>query len=233
MLNYSHRPIIIASPHERNDALVEFVRFKLPDRRIIQINSPSDVTLEFFKKIGPEYIFFPHWSWIIVSEIYTNFDCIIFHMTDLPYGRGGSPLQNLIIRGHKETKISALKCSSILDGGPIYLKCPLSLHGTAEEILSAASNIISEMILEIVDKKLIPVEQKGDVIEFNRRRPEDGNLFKLSSMSEIYDYIRMLDGKGYPKAFVDTEYTHMEFNDAKLCDGYVEAKVVIRRKSID
>ena len=30
-------------------------------------------------------------------------------MTDLPYGRGGSPLQNLIIRGFESTKISAIE----------------------------------------------------------------------------------------------------------------------------
>ena len=43
-------------------------------------------------------------------------------MTDLPYGRGGSPLQNLIINGHKETMMSALRCVQELDAGPIYLK---------------------------------------------------------------------------------------------------------------
>ena len=47
-------------------------------------------------------------------------------MTDLPYGRGGSPLQNLIVRGHKHTMISAIKCVKELDAGPIYLKKPLT-----------------------------------------------------------------------------------------------------------
>src|SRR5689334_14815339 len=60
-------------------------------------------------KIDPTYIFFMHWSWIIPAEIFSRYTCVVFHMTDLPYGRGGSPLQNLIIRGHKETKITAIK----------------------------------------------------------------------------------------------------------------------------
>jgi len=37
--------------------------------------------------------------WIILKEIFENYEIILFHMTDLPYGRGGSPLQNLIVRG--------------------------------------------------------------------------------------------------------------------------------------
>jgi methionyl-tRNA formyltransferase len=52
----------------------------------------------------------------------------------LPYGRGGSPLQNLIDLGHKDTFVSALKMTEELDAGAIYLKKPLSLEGLAEEI---------------------------------------------------------------------------------------------------
>jgi len=38
-------------------------------------------------------------------------------MTDLSYGRGGSPLQNLIVRGYKDTMISALWIEKELDSG--------------------------------------------------------------------------------------------------------------------
>jgi len=125
-------------------------------------------------------------------------------MTDLPYGRGGSPLQNLIVRGNKSTKITALKCVSELDAGPIYLKRPLSLVGTAEEILLRASDLIAEMIVELLQTQQVPVEQQGDVVEFNRRQPSDGNISELDSLMQIYDYIRMLDADGYPHAFIDT-----------------------------
>ena len=53
-------------------------------------------------------------------------------MTDLPFGRGGSPLENLILRGHTSTVISAIKCAPELDSGDIYLQKPLSLYGSAE-----------------------------------------------------------------------------------------------------
>ena len=75
--------------------------------------------------VEPRYIFFPHWSWKIPKEIYEHYECVAFHMTDLPYGRGGSPLQNLIVREKYYTQISAFRVTEGMDEGPIYLKHPL------------------------------------------------------------------------------------------------------------
>ena len=70
----------------------------------------------------------------------------------MPFGRGGSPLQNLIIKNFSKTKISAFKCNDILDGGDIYLKKNLNLKGSAEKIFRNSSKIIFEMICEILKK---------------------------------------------------------------------------------
>ncbi|HEE8995621.1 TPA: hypothetical protein R2H68_001640, partial [Campylobacter jejuni] len=95
------------------------------------------------QKINPKYIFFPHWSFIIPDEIYQNYECIVFHMSDLPFGRGGSPLQNLILQNIKKTKISALKVCKDLDAGDIYLKCKLDISKhSAQKIYKKASKII-------------------------------------------------------------------------------------------
>ena len=98
------------------------------------IKSKSSFTTENLKKIKPKLIFIPHWSDLIPEEIFSNYECILFHMTDLPYGRGGSPLQNLIKNGHSTTKITAIKVTEGIDQGPIYLKKDLDLSGTAKEI---------------------------------------------------------------------------------------------------
>ncbi len=88
-------------------------------------------------------------------------------MTDLPFGRGGSPLQNLITRGVKSTKISALRCTDVLDGGPIYLKEELSLQGSAEDIYIRADSIIEKMIAAILLTNPEPLEQTGEVVFFS------------------------------------------------------------------
>jgi methionyl-tRNA formyltransferase len=95
---------------------------KKTGKNFVTIDNKKDLNRDHLNSINPVHIYFPHWSHIIPKDIYNNYECIIFHMTDLPYGRGGSPLQNLIIRGHKKTIISAIKCVEEIDAGPVYLK---------------------------------------------------------------------------------------------------------------
>ena len=49
------------------------------------------------------------------------------------YVRGGTPIQNMILRGFKKTKICALKMSEKIDQGPIYLKKTHEKVGQANE----------------------------------------------------------------------------------------------------
>jgi methionyl-tRNA formyltransferase len=229
--NNVEKPIIIlATPHTHNDSLEKAIKEKISELRVIRLKSPGELNYSYLETITPEIIFFPHWSWFIPEEIYTQFECIVFHMTDLPYGRGGSPLQNLIVRGHTETHLSALRCEAGLDTGPIYLKRPLSLEGTAEEILQRASALMEEMIITIVEERPMPTPQTGDPVLFKRRNPEDGNLDQISELPLVYDYIRMLDGEGYSNAFLQTEHFQFDFSDAKNNGDYVDAKVRIRRR---
>jgi methionyl-tRNA formyltransferase len=188
------------------------------------------LTKAYLDKLNPRFIFFPHWSYIIPKEIHENFKCIIFHMTDVPFGRGGSPLQNLVSRGIYETKITALRCVEELDAGPIYLQRPLCLHGTAEEIYRRAADIVFEMIREIVEKQPVPREQQGEVVCFRRRRPDEGNIQDLTELEKVYDYIRMLDAGGYPNAFFETQSFRFDLSRASMKADGILADVRIYRK---
>ena len=181
-----------------------------------RIRFKDEFTYNRLKKLDPDWVFIPHWSDLIPKNIYTNFNCVVFHMTDLPYGRGGSPLQNLIFRGHKRTMISAIKVDVGIDSGDIYLKSPLNLYGSAEEIFIRASKIILRMIAEIVKTNPVPKKQTGKVVIFKRRKPEESNMEDMKSISDIYDHIRMLDCEGYPNAFLEINNFRFEFNKAFL-----------------
>lgn len=200
---------------------------------IIVYTKKEEFTAENVKTFEPDYILMPHWSYIMSDEITQNWNCVVFHMTDLPYGRGGSPLQNLIVRGHKETKISAIKVTSKLDGGPIYMKKPLSLEGSAQEIFIRCSDVIfNEMIPRFLEESLEPVEQTGEPVIFKRRKEADGEITPDMEPEKIYDYIRMLDAEGYPRAFMDFGEYRLSFENAKLSqDGeVVEARVVFQKR---
>jgi methionyl-tRNA formyltransferase len=221
---------IIASEKIWNKGLAEILSARFPSDKWILIHNKTEFNLSAIRKINPDKIFFPHWSYIIPAEIYNNYDCIVFHMTDLPYGRGGSPLQNLIVRGHKTTKISAIKVVKDIDAGPVYLKKPLSLSGTAREIYFLANVIIEQMIFEIIKIKLKPAEQKGKPTFFTRRKPEESNIENLKNIDQVYDFIRMLDADGYPNAYIIKNDLKFEFTHAKLTsDKSIVADVKITK----
>jgi methionyl-tRNA formyltransferase len=196
-----------------------------------RIKVKEDLTLENIKSLDPEWIFFPHWSHMIPSEIFENFQCVVFHMTDLPYGRGGSPLQNLIVAGNKETKISAIKVTRGIDTGDVYLKKPLSLDGSAKDIFIRASSVIRDMIETIITNRPLPQPQTGEPTIFKRRKPSESNIESLQELSQVYDHIRMLDCEGYPAAFIETAGLRFEFTNASLIPGQsIEAHVRITKK---
>lgn len=191
--------------------------------------SPEELAKLELEALAPRYIFVPHWSWILPESVWGKYETIIFHMTDLPFGRGGSPLQNLIVRGFTETKLTALRCTGELDAGPVYLRKPLSLYGSAEEILLRAASAVEEMILFMIQASppLIPQPQTGEPVFFKRRTAREGDMADLETLESIFNHIRMLDAEGYPPAFLRIGRLKLEFSRASLRPGRIEADVRI------
>jgi methionyl-tRNA formyltransferase len=221
---------IIAANHDWYGNIPQNLQ-KTTGQDFIFIKEKENLCYDKIKEINPRFVFLPHWSYVIPAEIYENFECVIFHMTDVPFGRGGSPLQNLISRGIYETKISALKCIKELDAGPVYLKKTLSLNGSAEEIYLRASKIVEEMIVEIINNNPIPIEQQGQPVCFKRRKPEESNISNLEKLEQVFDHIRMLDAEGYPKAFIEVGEFRFEFSRASLKHDKIISDVIITRKN--
>lgn len=182
------------------------------------------------KQSSPRYIFFLHWNWKVPRKVYEQHECVCFHMTDVPYGRGGSPLQNLIVRGYKETVVSALKMEEELDAGPVYLKKPLSLSGRAGDIYKEASKVCLEIIRWMVTENPSPVEQTGSVVMFKRRTQSQSELPNNIDLYAMYDHIRMLDAPGYPHAFISYGELRINFSDAQINNEELIAKVTITRR---
>jgi methionyl-tRNA formyltransferase len=191
------------------------------------ITDKEKLTEEVLREYKPDYVFFLHWSYKVPKEITDKYECVCFHMTDVPYGRGGSPLQNLILRGFRTTKVTALRMVEEMDAGPVYLKESLSLEGNAEEIYIRATDLSIQMIKRIVDEHIQPIPQEGEPVKFKRRTPSESKISVLPSLQSLYDFIRMLDAKDYPHAFLEYEGFHYEFRRVALYDGRLVADVVI------
>lgn len=223
--------ILIVSEKTWNKELFCHLQLAMPQYSFYLISKKEDFTIEQINSISPIKIFIPHWSYIIPPTIFEQYECIVFHMTDLPFGRGGSPLQNLIIRGLTSTKLSALRVEAGLDTGPIYLKTDLSLLGTAEEIFIRANNLIEKMIVDILQNDLHPMPQVGEPVVFKRRKPEQSDMSGLERIEEIYNHIRMLDAEGYPLAYIEKGEFKYEFTRASIkADGSIIADVKITKR---
>lgn len=172
-------------------------------------------------------IYFIHWSDKVPAEITTKFECVNFHMTDLPFGRGGSPLQNLILAGFEETVLTAIQMNDELDAGPVYLKRRLPLHGSAEAIYARAGRLAAQMIEEIDAAGLRPALQEGTPTHFRRRRPAQSEIPLGLSLPAVHDFIRMLDAPGYPAAFITHGALRLEFRRAVLYANSVVTDVAV------
>ena len=166
------------------------------------LSSPKKLTINYLRKKKPEIIFFPDWSWIIPNEIISNYKCICFHESNLPKFRGGSPIQNQIIRGITKTKTTAFIMNEKIDAGDIILQKNLSLEGSIQEIFSRMSENDYSLILKIINGKYKRRKQSGKPTTYSRRKPKESELKNLNhSTNYLYNFIRMLEDP-YPNAFI-------------------------------
>ena len=191
------------------------------------VGEPAGLT-DVVARLRPRYAFFLHWSHLVPAAVLEQCECVCFHMADVPYGRGGSPLQNLILAGHRETKLTALRMTAELDAGPVYMKVPMSLDGSAEEVYIRSSRLAARMIARIVAEEPAPVPQVGEPTVFRRRKPGQSELpADLNTLEDVYDFVRMLDAAGYPRAFLKHGRFRLEFSRVGFYDGRLVADVTI------
>jgi len=146
-------------------------------------------------------------------------------MTDLPFGRGGSPLQNLIVRGFTHTKLSALRVEKGLDTGDIYLKEDLEQYGDFYAATEDGSVGIKGNVVDVLRSR----ELCGDVIYACGPMPMLRALKAYAQEKQIPAYIsleeRMACGVGACLGCVcktTKKDAHSQVHNARICtDGPV------------
>ena len=179
------------------------------------ITERQDLSENRLREENPRYIFFPHWNWRVPENIWNRYECVVFHIAPLPFGRGGSPIQNLIARGFSSAPVNALRMVGELDAGPIYLSTEISLEGTLSEIFVRAATVIEDQIVEIQTTSPEAIEQTGNPVVFSRLTREDNRIDDGDSLDEIWNKIRMVDADGYPDAHFQLETTEVLFTRAR------------------
>ncbi|HPP86952.1 MAG TPA: formyltransferase family protein [bacterium] len=218
---------IICAYREWNIKLFNEKISKLPYEFYL-ITNKNELTINRLKEIRPEFIFFLDWSWLVSKEIITKFNCVGFHCSPLPEFRGGSPIQNQIIHGIEETKLTAFLMNEEIDAGDILLQEDLSLKGHLKDIFNRICELSYIMIQKIIEGKYIPKKQEGNVTYFKRRTPKESEL-KIedfnNNLEYIYNFIRMLEDP-YPNAFIKLADKKIIFKEAEYDSSIKKIRVI-------
>lgn len=183
-----------------NDLLERF-----PDKEIHIISCKDDYQDSFVDEYNPDLILFYGWSWLVSENIISEYRCLMLHPSNLPKYRGGSPIQNQIIDGVLDSKVSIFEMSFELDSGDILAQQDLSLRGNIHDIFQRMSSIGLELTIGILENKFKRVRQDETKATYcKRRNSSDSEITRYELLNKSADYIhnkvRMLTGP-YPSAF--------------------------------
>ncbi len=202
------------------------VKKYIKKKNILILQKKDYLNEKYLKKVNPKIIFFPHWSYKVKENIIKKYRCICFHTAPLPYGRGGSPIQNLIIRNFKKSPICAIKMTNKIDAGPIYMKKTISLSGNLNKIFERMAEKIIQMIIILSKKNIKPKKQRGKIYNF-KRLSEQPEIIKERKIEEIFDKIRMLDSDDYNNAYIKNNNLKIYLSNPKKKKNYIicDAKI--------
>lgn len=130
---------------------------------------------------------------------------LVIHASDLPRGRGWSPLVWQILEGRNDIPVSLLEAADPVDSGAIWHQEWLHFQGheLADEIhaaLFAAELALMDYAVANLDS-VRPQPQRGEPSHYRRRLPEDSRLDPERSLAEQFNLLRVADPDRYPAFF--------------------------------
>ena len=188
--------------------IYEEIQHIFPQHEFLILKKTKEFDKSTLENFDPEFILFYGWSWIISEDIIEKFTCVMLHPSPLPKYRGGSPIQNQIIRGVTESTATLFIMDKGIDTGDIVGRYPLSLEGSLDEILHRIYVAGVAMTQDLINGSYNRAKQDHDKSTFySRRKKRDSEItleeLKTSSADYLYNKVRML-ADPYPNAFIKT-----------------------------
>ena len=131
---------------------------------------------------------------------------LIIHASDLPKGKGWSPLTWQVLKGANSIPVVIFEANNKIDNGPIYNKVIVSLDGTEllNELRVKIFKAIKKLIINFV--RIYPnnkrINQKGKSTFYKKRTEEDSELDINKSLKSQFDQLRVVDNERYPAFFI-------------------------------
>ncbi len=132
---------------------------------------------------------------------------LVVHASDLPKGKGWSPMSWQILEGSKRIIVTLFEAKEKVDSGNIYLQLSKKLNGyeLIEDLRAYINDITTSLCKDFVKgypKSLKKAKAQGGKETFYPRRlPEDSRLDFNKSIEEQFNLFRIADNDRYPAFF--------------------------------
>ena len=153
-----------------------------------------------------EIVFVLGYTKILKEPFLTNNKNIfLVHESNLPSGKGFSPVQWQILEGKNTIKISLIKLSQELDGGDIIKQMNMILDGTElyEEIrlkqATVTFKIIENFLKQYPNFKSKP--QSGKSTFYRKRKITDSELNINEKLKDLFPLLRIGNNEKWPSFF--------------------------------
>lgn len=130
---------------------------------------------------------------------------IVVHASDLPKGKGFSPLTWQIIEGRNDIPVCLLEAVDDVDAGPVVYRD--WVHYEGHELIGELREVLGRAQVGLCLRYLAEPEppvgqpQSGEGTIYGRRRPEDSRLDPDRPIAEQFDLLRTVDNLKYPAFF--------------------------------
>ncbi len=144
------------------------------------------------KNVPPaDFCFCLGFGQLVPNELRNQFcHTLVVHESDLPRGKGWSPLTWQILEGRKRIAVTLFEGVDRVDSGPIYAQCWIELEGheLIDDIRAAQGKAASTLCRWFVDHYPESAEQariqSGEESFYKLRRPVDSKLDPSKSIAD-------------------------------------------------
>lgn len=130
---------------------------------------------------------------------------LVVHASDLPRGRGFSPLTWQIIAGINKIPVCLLDAGEGADTGPVVYREFVTYRGDEliEELRGPLGEMHTTLCMRFLEEPQPPpgVPQQGETSSYPRRRPIDSRLDPFMTLASQFDLLRTVDNDRYPAWF--------------------------------
>jgi len=188
-----------------NNWIVDYINFNKDFSEFKQFK--INLSFDSSNVKAQEIVFVLGYTKILSKEfISSNRLCLVIHESDLPKGKGFSPVQWQILEGNHKIPVCLIKLEEKVDSGDIFLRDEISLKGDElwGEIRKLQADCTIRLIKSFLNKypDLTAIPQTGHETFYKKFKPTDDEIDPNKTIKELFNRLRIADNNNFPVYFI-------------------------------